>query len=441
MMSEFTGSVLELNDKHAIVMTESCDFVSIHRQPEMFVGQQVKFRKSDLIRTNKSYMRYFALAASVFIIALCSVFYFQIFIPNAVFAYVDVDINPSIEFVINKNAKVLDIKFLNNDGETLLKELKLVDLPLKEAISELVKASKQLGFISTNNRNAVLISASVNEEKNYTENGSKQKALDDILSDIGSFTFDVGTENIKPEIIKVTPENRKSALKNDISMGRYDLYSKIKLGNNDITVEKARTERVSDMLDKAKIKGYNKNESDGSKNSKVTDSKNDESKHSNSKNTDSTFTDSNDSDSKGSNSKNVNSKSNNSKKNNDDSKINKNREKDNSNPSNNEGLLTKKDKNDNNTSNNEKDKTDSNTSNNEKDKTDSNTSNNEKDKTYNNNSKNEKDKTYNNNLKNEKDEKDIKSKQNSDEDYNSQVINDNNNNDNKSNDKPTRNSK
>ncbi|HEY5587264.1 MAG TPA: anti-sigma factor domain-containing protein [Ruminiclostridium sp.] len=267
-MTEFTGSIIELNEKKAIVMTEACDFVSIHRQSEMFIGQQVKFQKSDINRTNKNYMKYFALAASVFIITLCSVFSFQIFVPSTVFAYIDVDINPSMEFVIDKNAKVLDLNPLNNDAQTLLKNLKLINLPIKEAIAEVVRVSTQYGFISTSKKNAVLISASTDRDKIIKKNSSEEVVLDNILSDIGSITFDVGTENIKPEVLKVTPEVRESAVKNDISMGRYALYSKIKEENVDITVEKAKTERVSDMLDKAKIKVFSKNKSDATKSDK-----------------------------------------------------------------------------------------------------------------------------------------------------------------------------
>jgi len=261
-MTQFTGSILELNEKKAIVMTEACDFVSIQRQAEMFVGQQVTFQKSDITRTNKNYVRYFALIASVFIIALCSVFYFQISIPSTVFAYIDVDINPSMEFVIDKNAKVLDLNPLNNDAQTLLKNLKLIDLPIKEAIAEVVKVSKQYGFISTSKPNAVLISASTDRSKNYKNNSAEELILDNILTDISTVTYDVGNEFIKPEVLKVTQEVRKFAVKNDISMGRYALYSKIKEESIEITVEKAKTERVSDMLDKSKIKDYINNEAD-----------------------------------------------------------------------------------------------------------------------------------------------------------------------------------
>lgn len=333
-MNEFTGSILELNDKQAIVMTNSCDFVSIERHPEMFVGQQLKFKKSDITKTTKNYLKYFALAASIFVIALFTIFYSQLSVSSNVYAYIDVDINPSVEFSIDKNAKVLGLKPLNSDAQKLLDGLKLVDLPLKAAITEVIKASKQLGFISTGKENAILISASIYDDKNYKLNSLEEVALNNILTDISSdITFEVGNENIKPEILKVTPENRKSAIKNDLSMGRYALYSKIKAGNIDITVEKAKTERVSDMLDKAKIKNSKKSKVDDS-NSKNKASENKDLKDTKIKN------DSKNSDSNHTNSKSYNSENNKSDKNKSSgSRTNNNKDKNNSNSSDSKELL------------------------------------------------------------------------------------------------------
>lgn len=317
-MNEYTGSILELKDKQAIIITDSCDFVIIQRQSQMFVGQQITFTKSELNKTNKKYLKYIALAASFFIISLCSIFYFQIFVSNTVFAYVDVDINPSVEFSIDKNAKVLDTKPLNTDAERLLKELELIDLPIKEAISQVVDTSKQLGYISTSKTNEILISASINE--NSTQNSSDQNTYDNILTDIGNMKFKVGTDILNPQILEVTPDNRKLAIKNNLSMGRYILYSKIKEKNADITVERAKTDRISDMLDIDKIQDNKKHSSD------YTESNNSKFNNNNKENTNSSGNDinnNNNNSSKSTKSSSSSMHSNNTKESNDTSSNNK----------------------------------------------------------------------------------------------------------------------
>lgn len=256
-MADLIGSILELKGNQAIVMTDTCDFVSIQRQPAMFVGQQIKFRKSDMPVRKKTHLKYLTLAASMLVIFASYVLFQQFFIPSAVYAYIDVDINPSLEFAIDKNAQVLDIKPLNKDAQTILKDLKLIDLPVKQAIAAVVKESKQQGFIKPDKTSAVLISASIDAQRSNKSNESAEKILNNVLTDINNTAFDLGNETIKPEVLKVTPESRSLAVQNKISMGRYALYDKIKQEDMNITIEEAKTAHVSEMLDKAHINGPN----------------------------------------------------------------------------------------------------------------------------------------------------------------------------------------
>lgn len=253
-MTEFKGSILEINGNQAIVMTDKCDFISVKCHPDMFVGQQISFRKKDIKTSKMAYAKYITLVAGIFLTMLCSAFLFQQYSPEKAFAYIDVDINPSVELLINEDAKVLSTKSLNADAQKLLKDLKLVNKPVKQAISEIVTASQQLGYISPEKNNAVLVSASINEKYTDKQKASQQKKLDNILTEVKTISVKVGSNDLKPEVIKVTPQNRKTAVENDISMGRYELYEKIKEKNPDITVKNAKTERVGSMLEKAGVK-------------------------------------------------------------------------------------------------------------------------------------------------------------------------------------------
>ena len=250
-MAEYKGSILELNNKKAIVMTEKCDFISIKRTPDMFVGQQLVFNEAKPIKKTNRYIRYATLAASVFVLALFSVLYLQVFAPVKVFAYVDVDINPSIEFAVDPSSKVLSIKALNTDAQKLLKELRLEEMPVKTAISQVIEYSKEMGYLSEEKSNKVLVSASLGSEGSEAT-ADNDKALSSLLTDIQSLKVEIGSTSIQPDILKLTPERRKAAVENNISMGRYELYMEIKDSDLDITIEKAKTDRVSDMLDKVK---------------------------------------------------------------------------------------------------------------------------------------------------------------------------------------------
>lgn len=247
-MADFKGSILELNGNKAIVMTDNCDFVTVKRQPDMAIGQERGFRNQDLYNNRKNYIKYIALAASVCLVVFSYFMFSQVYLPGTVFAYVDVDINPSIELTVDKNIQVIDTKPLNDDAKALLDELQLKKLSLKEAVAEVVKESEKLGYIRTDKENAILVSASLAKEENKGTDG--EKALNTALDNIDKETVNFDNKEIETEVVKVSPENREQAVKNNMSMGRYALYNKIKQDDAALTIDEAKVSRVYDMLEK-----------------------------------------------------------------------------------------------------------------------------------------------------------------------------------------------
>lgn len=74
-------------------------------------------------------------------------FLFQTMIPvhepapqpdDSIYAYVTFDINPSMELRLNENNEVIETKAYNADGETLLSQLSLTNLPIEESVSLLL---------------------------------------------------------------------------------------------------------------------------------------------------------------------------------------------------------------------------------------------------------------------------------------------------------------
>lgn len=257
-MAEFKGSILELNNKKVIVMTDKCDFITIKRTPDMYLGQQLTFSEAKSSMRTGGYIRNnITFAAGILVLALLSVLYLQVFNSGNAFAYIDLDINPSMEFAVDDASRVLSVKALNSEAVPLLKELELKDMPVKAAIAKVLDSSTTSGYISPGKINEVLISAALESAKNSSA-ADKEKTLSVILSDIESLSIKVGTEDLHPKVLKVAPQVRKEAAENNISMGRYELYKEITKTDKDITIEKAKTEHISKMLDKAVPKNTEK---------------------------------------------------------------------------------------------------------------------------------------------------------------------------------------
>lgn len=82
--------------------------------------------------------------------------------------YVSIDINPAVQFVLDKDGKLSSAKPLNEDARIVLKgrEGELVGLSADQALIKYVDLAAQTGYISvTKKTNAVLLSAALSDEK------------------------------------------------------------------------------------------------------------------------------------------------------------------------------------------------------------------------------------------------------------------------------------
>lgn len=78
--------------------------------------------------------------------------------------YVALDINPSIEFITDKNGKVAEVRAVNDDAKVLLVDMNLKNLDISVAIEMVTEEAEKCGYISNNNTD-VSITISGNTEK------------------------------------------------------------------------------------------------------------------------------------------------------------------------------------------------------------------------------------------------------------------------------------
>ncbi len=75
--------------------------------------------------------------------------------------YVAIDINPSVEFVTNRNNKVLKVNALNEDGEILIADEDFVGMDVSDACEQVIGLAIELGYLDVdateNDPNAVMV--------------------------------------------------------------------------------------------------------------------------------------------------------------------------------------------------------------------------------------------------------------------------------------------
>lgn len=135
-------------------------------------------------------------------------------------SYVSLDINPSIEYTLNRQDKVVAVKGLNNDGQKIADELLSVrKVTLKEALQETKQLLAQKNYLKSGSSEDVLIDISANNS-----------ARTDALKKEALSVF--GTELTKGELNLVLTESdlkeHKRASSLGISTGEYKQIQYIK---------------------------------------------------------------------------------------------------------------------------------------------------------------------------------------------------------------------
>jgi hypothetical protein len=115
-------------------------------------------------------------------------------------SYVSVDINPSVELGVNPFGKVISVTAYNNDGETVLDGLPLLNLSVTEAVRLVVCSACDCGFISADGSTFIAITAETNsaaaaDELNRQAQSCAKDAVDENGNDAAFIIEHVGLEH------------------------------------------------------------------------------------------------------------------------------------------------------------------------------------------------------------------------------------------------------
>src|SRR4051794_1234883 len=101
------GIVAEIRGNHMIVIAKNGDFSKCKKLPNCDIGDEVNIPERNMKTIYKSLS---AVAASFLILAMLSSGVYAYYTP---YSYVSVDINPSLEFSVNRFEKVIGVHAFN----------------------------------------------------------------------------------------------------------------------------------------------------------------------------------------------------------------------------------------------------------------------------------------------------------------------------------------
>lgn len=234
--------IIDKENGSAFVMTQNGQFKKIKDRPEYMIGNSIEIRTNPL----KSHFIRFAAAALIII----SIFTLMInSMPSNVYAYVYLDINPSIVAAVDKNNKVIKVNALNDDGDKLIKSINYKIMDIESFIKVSIDKANSLGFIKKSNETVAITTVPINKNDSDKIN----KKIYSVEKDIKKYNKNINL------IIQTTDKgHKKAADKLKVSAGRLLIWEKAEKHGIDIPKNIINSESfLSDV--KEKYEELNKN--------------------------------------------------------------------------------------------------------------------------------------------------------------------------------------
>ena len=225
--------ILEIKNGFAAVLSDD-GCITKTKNNNYEIGQVIQLKNTKEFITKK----FAVCAASVAVMAVLSVSALAYATP---YSYVSIDINPSIEYSINRFDRVLSVKAVNDDGEEILKEIKISDLKNKtisQALSLTLDQIANMGYYEGNIEGGLVIATS-------GKNQEKAVELAKELQESAEENIELHNADITVEAISVGLERVKEAKELGVTPGKLNLVQKLQASSSETDIV------INDWLNKS----------------------------------------------------------------------------------------------------------------------------------------------------------------------------------------------
>lgn len=244
-MSIRKGVVLEIDGQEAIILTDSGEFTRVPiRKRQLEVGMEITLPSHHRSKTFQmpKLTGWVAAAAAVMLMFLSPLTGLFNSSGDEVVAYVNIDINPSIELDINSNQDVVAAEPWNDDGRQVLSEVNVRGKDMDEATALITKRAIQDGFLGPKASNSVMLALTPAEGETIGaswENNLKA-SVNGVLQEehqVASVDTMVGS-----------PALRLSARQQGLSVGKFAVLLAAKEKNLPITVAEVKQKSITEII-------------------------------------------------------------------------------------------------------------------------------------------------------------------------------------------------
>ncbi|WP_306475251.1 anti-sigma factor domain-containing protein [Bacillus cereus] len=205
------GIVMDIKKHNVVVLTPNGEFITFERRIHSYmIGEEISFNEQEQRAPRFSIPSFLKPASLLVTCFLCVLLFFYNQPEEKVFAYVSVDINPSLEVSVTKDLRVIDLRACNDDGRRILKEMKRwKNKHLEDVIRTIIKQSQEDKYL-TNDKQVML--TAVTKDKSLEP--QLEKAIQELKKE-----YEI--KHITVEYQSSTMQIRENAMKAGVGTGVY----------------------------------------------------------------------------------------------------------------------------------------------------------------------------------------------------------------------------
>lgn len=207
--------VLEIKNKYAAVLTDDGRIIKV-KNDRYIIGQTLQLNNSGAQIKRK--ISIIAAAAAIIIMGTGTWSY------ASPYSYVSLDVNPSIEYTVNRFERVINVIAVNDDGEKIIEDLAIGNLKntkIETAVTATVKQISEAGYFDGVTNGGIVITTSGKNDKTARE-------LSEKLKNTVETEAERNNNDITVEECQVSMDRVKYAHKLGVTPGKLNLVEKLK---------------------------------------------------------------------------------------------------------------------------------------------------------------------------------------------------------------------
>ncbi len=211
---------MEINERFLTLLTPEGEFLRARNQDGAYaLGQEIEFFPIELKNGKKSspltifnLFKGKGLMAAAFALMLAIVSFLPFLQNDEVYAYMSIDVNPSIELGVNQKYQVVELVPYNEEGEFIIQNIKdWKKNSIHEVADKILLQIKKQGYFKENKE--VVIAAVYTEQSKEAD-----KRIQEELADIKQAAQ---KEQLEVTLLEASEEEREAAIEKGLSPGLY----------------------------------------------------------------------------------------------------------------------------------------------------------------------------------------------------------------------------